>query len=232
MRVRIPLLLPSALAVDVGTVASLDAGILVCIVLVTLICSYSFFLALLAQWTEHRASIPLVEGSNPSGRTTFHSSSMAEPSAVYLTLLFFVKKTMNSKQKGNITELETMLAFLKLGYNVLTPYGDCERYDFVVDANGKFIRVQAKTSSTEDDGASFKFSCRSCHRKDGKFVHHKYSNEEVDYFATTFNGKSYLIPVEECGGDKRLRILPTKNGQTRGVALAKNYELEEVIKNW
>ena len=33
---------------------------------------------------------------------------------------------------------------MKLGYNVLTPYGDCERYDFVVDANNKFIKVQAK----------------------------------------------------------------------------------------
>ena len=46
---------------------------------------------------------------------------------------------MNSKRKGNITEFETMLAFMKLGYNVLTPYGDCERYDFVVDNNGKFF---------------------------------------------------------------------------------------------
>ena len=45
---------------------------------------------------------------------------------------------MNSKQQGNITELETMLAFLKLGYNVLTPYGDCERYDFVADVKDAF----------------------------------------------------------------------------------------------
>ena len=89
MRVRIPLLLPSVLAVDVDTVASLEGGILACIVLVTLICSYSFLFALLAQWTEHRASIPLVEGSNPSGRTTFHSSSMAE------------QRTVNSRAVGS-----------------------------------------------------------------------------------------------------------------------------------
>ena len=43
---------------------------------------------------------------------------------------------MTSKHIGNITELETMLAFIKAGYNVLTPYGDCERYDFVVDNKG------------------------------------------------------------------------------------------------
>ena len=69
-------------------------------------------------------------------------------------------------------------------------------------------------------------------RKDGKIIHYQYTNEEIDYFSTIFNGKCYLIPVEECGSDKRLRILPTKNGQIRGISWAKNYEMEEVIKNW
>lgn len=139
---------------------------------------------------------------------------------------------LNSKQKGNITELETMLAFMKLGFNVLTPYGDCERYDFVVDANGKLLKIQSKTSKSNDDGASFKFSCRSSNRQNGKIVHHTYSSDEIDYFITSFGGKIYLIPVEECGCDKILRILPPKNGQTRGISWAKNYELEEVIKTW
>ena len=137
-----------------------------------------------------------------------------------------------SKQKGNITELETMLAFLKLGYNVLVPYGDCERYDFVVDANGKFIRIQSKSSSSDDDGASFKFCCRSSHQSNGKTVHCQYTIDEIDYFITSFNNKCYLIPVSECGADKRLRLLPTKNGQVRGISWAKNYELEEVVKTW
>lgn len=156
---------------------------------------------------------------------------MVEHAAVYLTLLVFIKN-MDSKQIGNITELETMLAFLKSGFNVLTPYGDCERYDFVVDANGKFFRIQSKTSHSNDGGSSFMFSGRSCHRKDGKIVHHTYTNDEIDYFVTSFNGKCYLVPVEECGVDKRLRILPPKNGQTRGITLAKDYELEEVVKKW
>lgn len=140
---------------------------------------------------------------------------------------------MNSKQKGNITELETMLAFLKLGYNVLIPYGDCERYDFVVDANGKFLKIQSKTSvATDEEETCFKFSCRSSNRKDGKIVHYTYSKDEIDYFATSFNGKCYLIPVEECGCDKRLRLLPPKNNNFNNVTWAKDYELEEVVKNW
>ena len=83
----------------------------------------------------------------------------------------------------------------------------------------------------DDDGASFKFSCRSCNRKDGAIVHHTYTKNEIDYFVTHYQGKSYLIPVEECGGDKRLRLQPTKNGQVRGITWAKDYELEEVVKH-
>lgn len=120
---------------------------------------------------------------------------------------------MNSKQIGNVTEFEAMLAFLKLGFNVLTPYGDCERYDFVVDAGGKFLRIQSKTSHTNDNGASFSFSGRSCNRKDGKIIHHKYTKDEIDYFVTSFNKKCYLIPVDECGADKKLRVLPAKMGK-------------------
>ena len=129
-----------------------------------------------------------------------------------------MKKHIDSKQKGNIVELECMLAFIKQGYNVLIPYGDCERYDFVLDVEGKFIRIQSKTSSSDDNGASFKFSGRSCSRRDGKIIHHKYTNKEIDYFSTIFKGKCYLIPVEECGSDKRLRILSAKNSQTRGIS--------------
>ena len=88
---------------------------------------------------------------------------------------------MNTKYRGNITELETILAFAKLGYNVLIPYGDCERYDYVVDINNNFYKIQCKTSSSDDENASFKFSCRSCNRKCGKiiFPHIFFSNNFI-----------------------------------------------------
>lgn len=136
---------------------------------------------------------------------------------------------LNSKQIGNITEVESMLAFLKAGYNVLTPYGDCERYDFVADVKGKFYKIQCKTCSTKDNGISIEFSCRSSHRVEGKCVNEIYSSEDVDFFATTYNGKCYLVPIKECGTSKRLRFQPPLNGQTRGVSFAKDYELEVII---
>ena len=138
---------------------------------------------------------------------------------------------LNSKQQGNITEVEVMLAFLKLGYNVLTPYGDCERYDFVVDINNHFYKIQVKSAKEEDEGAKFSFNTASTHYTDGKCIHHTYTSEEIDFFATTFNNQCYLIPVSECGNRiKSLRIATPKNGQVSRVSWAKDYKLEEVVK--
>ena len=59
---------------------------------------------------------------------------------------------LSSKQKGNLTELQSITAFYKLGYQVSIPYGENSRYDFIADINGKLIKVQCKTSREIDTG--------------------------------------------------------------------------------
>lgn len=137
---------------------------------------------------------------------------------------------LNSKQKGNITEVQCMLAFLKLGYNVLTPYGDCQRYDFVIDLNGQLLKIQVKTASDKNiDEGVISFRCANKTTKNGKFIRHMYDKEQIDYFMTSYNGKCYLIPVEECSTEKRLRFIPPKNGQIKGITFAQDYELERMV---
>lgn len=137
---------------------------------------------------------------------------------------------MNSKQIGNITEVECMLAFLKQGYNVLQPYGDCERYDFVADINGKFYKIQCKTSKKiDEEGSAIEINCRSSHRVNGKCINEKYSADDVDFFATTYQNKCYLIPQSECSTSKKLRFTPPANGQVKGITFARDYELETII---
>ena len=129
---------------------------------------------------------------------------------------------------GKITELEILSYIIKLGYSVSIPFGDKDRYDQVWDINGKLLRIQVKTSSPIDEEISaIKFSCRSI--SNGKA--HIYTKEEIDYFATYWDGKVYLIPIEECSVQKKLRFLPPKNGQTKGINWAKDYLVEEVLKN-
>ena len=138
---------------------------------------------------------------------------------------------MNSKQLGNITEVAVMLEFLKLGYNVLSPYGDCERYDFVVEINNHFYKIQVKTSKEKD--GKIEFNTASTHYVEGKCVHDSYTKNEIDYFATMYKEKCYLVPVEICGGRTvSLRYELPKNNQIRGVKWLKDYELGEVVKSF
>lgn len=144
---------------------------------------------------------------------------------------------METKQLGNLTELQCITRFYELGYSVSIPYGDSEKYDMILDIDGNLYKLQAKHAKefyTDDGQLSYikmKTSWQSGYTKQSQYHTNKYSKNEIDFFVTNFQGKNYLIPVEECSTEKVLRILPPKNGQIKGISFLENYIDEEVIKN-
>ncbi len=137
---------------------------------------------------------------------------------------------MDSKFKGNITELEVLTYVTKLGYQVSVPFGDRERYDQIWDIRGKLIKVQVKTASLVDENdTAIKFSCRSSQRSSGKTKNTRYQKGEIDYFATFWDGQCYLIPIEETSTEKTLRFDAPKNGQVKGISFANTYKVEEML---
>ena len=135
---------------------------------------------------------------------------------------------MESKRKGIVTEIETMLAFVRLGYPVPIPYGDNERYDYIVDVGGKFVKIQSKTAHSINNGELFMFDARSSRRNSTGNYHNVYTADEVDYFATVYNGQCYLVPVGIYASSAKFRL----SGKGRGGAWAKDYELEKIVKTW
>ena len=131
-----------------------------------------------------------------------------------------------NKQKGLITELECQLAFSRLGAMVSQPINEDSRYDFLVDLGNKnILRIQCKTSSIHCNQKYIQFATRSSNSHNSK----SYSKHDIDYFYTSYQNKSYLIPVEECSIEKRLWLVPPENNQTKGISFAENYELETVL---
>lgn len=136
---------------------------------------------------------------------------------------------LESKQKGIVTELQCITYFNKLGYQVSIPYGENARYDFIVDVEGHLIRVQVKTSKENNNG-TITISCKSTRPNTKGVVTKYYTSDEIDYFATFYNDKCYLIPVEECHCAKILRFRKAANNQSANIYLAEDYEAEVQVK--
>ena len=140
---------------------------------------------------------------------------------------------LTTKQKGNITEMECILAFMKAGYKVSIPYGEDCKYDLVVDINNKLYRIQCKTSPAlthPEDG--FKFKTKSVGITTHGAKENHYETNEIDYFATVYEGNCYLVPVGESNNEKTLRFRYPANGQKKGISLAEDYRMENMIKRF
>lgn len=136
---------------------------------------------------------------------------------------------LSPKQKGNLTELQCLTAFYELGYSVSIPYGENSRYDFIADINNQLLKIQVKTSRVKKENEAIEFACRSTNVNTKGTTYHRYDKEQIDYFATYWEGKCYLIPVEECSVTKTLRFCYPANGQKKGITLAEEYEIEKVL---
>ena len=139
-----------------------------------------------------------------------------------------------TKSIGNITELQCLSKFIEMGFDCSIPYGDCCKYDFIADLGCKLIRVQCKTSKnpirqdgTRDTG-SILFTCVTQTTNTKRTVRHKYTEKDIDYFATYWNGNVYLVPVNECSTTKTLRFLPPMNNQSN-YNKAEDYLIENVL---
>ena len=138
---------------------------------------------------------------------------------------------LNTKQIGNLTELQCITALYGLGCDISIPFGNSQKYDLIMDYKGTLYKVQVKHAN-EHENTHFTFNTRWQSHNTSGYKQNSYSKEDIDFFATYCQGKVYLVPVEQCSGaEKTIRFVPPKNGQTKGINFAKDYEAEEVLKN-
>ena len=138
---------------------------------------------------------------------------------------------LNTHFQGKITEIQVAKAFLELGYQVSQPLVPDSRYDFIVDIKGKLFKIQVKTSHLAEDKSYFEFATSTSHTNTKGTLNLHYSEEDVDFFAFLYKGQCYLVPYNLCGKrTQRIRFVPTKNGQIKGILFAKDFYLEDIVK--
>lgn len=133
--------------------------------------------------------------------------------------------------RGDVNELQCILDFQSRGYYCSIPFSGSCRYDVVVDINGKLLRIQCKSSSFHEEDGTLRMDATRTTTNTKKTISYSYSKEEIDYFYTSWNGYGFLLPVEEVGTTKYLRVKPPKQGIQATMCIANDYLLDNVIES-
>jgi len=108
------------------------------------------------------------------------------------------------KQRGEWAELCFMARATDRGFNVSKPHGDSASYDVGVEDNGRFTRVQVKSTTFRRKGS---FTCNIVGPK-----RQRYASGKLDFFAVYLVPIDvwYIIPFEIVEGNLSLNLTPRK----------------------
>lgn len=131
--------------------------------------------------------------------------------------------------KGLLTEIQCKKDFIERNILISQPITADSKYDFIIDISHKLFRVQCKSSSLSKDKNYISLRTKTTNIRTMKDSY--YSKDDVDYFYTCFNNKSYLIPVEDTGhGETRLRFSANLKNNPN-ILWASYYELDNILQN-
>jgi len=110
----------------------------------------------------------------------------------------------NRKRQGELAELAFMSKAASLGFGVAKPYGDSERFDFILSWSRHLWRVQVKSTRTAKHGV-YEISAHGCWG-----AHDIYTKDEIDFIVAYVvpEDTCYVIPIEATQGRKRLCLHP------------------------
>lgn len=133
------------------------------------------------------------------------------------------------KRVGERSETHVLAALVEAGYLVWMPWGEHHRADFIIEsADGTMQKVQAKTGRLKRGAIEFRPCSSSYHHPSNqgtKPYMHDYRGQ-ADLFGVYCpeTGGVYLVPVDDVGvRGASLRVLPTKNAQSRRIRWASTY---------
>ena len=138
---------------------------------------------------------------------------------------------MDTKTKGNVTELKCILKLTELGFKVSKPVFDDARYDLIIDTGKRLLKIQVKTSVWSKDKSAFSFNGYSQHNLGKANKRMKYTNKDIDFFMTEKEDKYYLYPAEEKGFSQKTLRIKSKQKQP-SIKNAEDFEIEKIARTF
>ena len=94
---------------------------------------------------------------------------------------------------------------MRYGFDISIPSYNASKYDLIADTGRELLKIQVKKSISTSN-SSFSFSCTTQNVRSSQKSKHKYTTDEIDYFATVWKDKVYLIPVDETSMSKAIQF--------------------------
>lgn len=136
----------------------------------------------------------------------------------------------NPKAVGEISEAFVLARLIELGYPVALPFGNNQRYDFIVDDGGFLSRVQVKTGRLYRGAVGFP----TCSTNGFTGEQRGYLGEADEFLVyCPETNEVYRIPVADCGPTKTasLRVDPiASEKQSRKVRWARDHILNQAAR--
>jgi PD-(D/E)XK nuclease superfamily protein len=109
-------------------------------------------------------------------------------------------KSLTVKRKGEIAELAFMRKAISLGFSVAKPWGDSDRYDFILVCGQLLWRVQVKSAWA---GPGYQVKTSGVRNV-------TYTASEIDFLVAYIIPEDlwYVVPVAALGSRKALSIRP------------------------
>jgi hypothetical protein len=133
----------------------------------------------------------------------------------------------NTSHVGEICRTQLIAAITLRGKTILLPLGDHQRYDFVIEEEGTFYRIQSKNGRLRNGAINFYPCSVDSRSKEGGCVRKSYDGH-VEFFGVYCPElkKCYLVPLGDVSATEcSLRIDPPRNGQRNGIRWAVDYEI-------
>jgi hypothetical protein len=112
--------------------------------------------------------------------------------------------TLPTKRRGEIAEAAFLHKAASLGFSVAKPWGESDRYDFIVEVNGRCWRVQVKSAHTSAlNGYSF--------HAYGNVRKNPYTRRDIDFIVgyVVPDDVWYVIPIEAYAGITSIKVFPS-----------------------
>jgi len=138
---------------------------------------------------------------------------------------------MDTKDIGDLAEVAVCKEIKSIGNAVLTPFGDNQPYDLVMDNGEALIKVQVKSGRLKNGCVEAHLESASHNNTDGTY-HTQYDNDEIDYFAIYCSelDSVYFISIEDSPETQVKLRVDEPSVSNPNIRWASDYNISETFK--